>query len=60
MKTLKIMSIIGITLFSLMLVILIHNQDVGSVGQGQGMGGIVYGLVFSIVVLIHTNKYYKK
>jgi len=50
MKTLKIMSVIGIILFSFILIVLIENHDI------YGMGGIMYGIAISVVGLVQANK----
>lgn len=54
MKTIKVMSIIGIVLFSLMLIIcfLSNYQD----GAVAGFLGLLYAVAYSVVCLIQVNK----
>ena len=61
MKSLKVMSIIGIIFFSitLMFVFLLWDVDTFS-GMAWGAFGLMYALPFSIVALVSTNAYLKK
>lgn len=58
MKTLKVLSIIGIIIFSICILIIIvslseHDEDIAAV---WGFLGMLYGLSYAIVGLIHSNK----
>ena len=58
MKSLRVMSIIGITIFGLCIVAIIGLMDENkSDAVGFGMIGMLYAIAYSIVGLIQANKH---
>ena len=57
MKTLKVMSIIGLVWFGLMFIAIIAYMDNDTAGViGAGLWAVIYGIAFAIVGLVKSKQ----